>query len=365
MTTTLTAPGGAPAAGLLTRNTRLTKLTLVTALTPMVWGSTYLVTTQFLPPGRPLLDAVIRALPAGLLVLAATRTLPKGHWWWRAAVLGALNIGVFFALLFVAAYRLPGGVAATFGAVQPLLVAGLAFGLLGERPTRWRIGWGVAGVLGVALVVLKGDANFDGIGLLAGIAAPVAMATGMVLTKRWGRPVPLMAFTGWQLTAGGLLLVPVSLLVEGTPPALTTTNTLGFVWLAGIGTPGGLRPVVPRSRAAAGDRGVLPRPAVPAGGDDPGLAGARPVAHPRPAGRPGAGARRDPGRATAEATVSSAKLTATAAAPALPSAAPFSDTPSRISMIRSASVPGSAAPVRPASSCRSARTLRKWSDATR
>src|SRR5262245_40876619 len=130
-----------------TRSTRLAKLTLVTALTPMVWGSTYLVTTQFLPPGRPLLDAVIRALPAGLLVLAATRTLPRGHWWWRAAVLGALNIGVFFALLFVAAYRLPGGVAATFGAVQPLLVAGLAFGLLGERPTRWRIGWGVAGVL--------------------------------------------------------------------------------------------------------------------------------------------------------------------------------------------------------------------------
>jgi probable blue pigment (indigoidine) exporter len=232
MTTTLEAPAAETSA----RPSRLAKLTLVTALTPMVWGSTYLVTTQFLPPGRPLLDAVIRALPAGLLVLAVTRTLPKGHWWWRAAVLGALNIGIFFALLFVAAYRLPGGVAATFGAVQPLLVAGLAFGLLGERPTRWRIGWGVAGVLGVALVVLKGNANSDGIGLLAGLAAPLAMAAGMVLTKRWGRPVPLMAFTGWQLTAGGLLLVPVSLLVEGAPPALTTSNTLGFGWLAGVGT---------------------------------------------------------------------------------------------------------------------------------
>ena len=28
------------------------------------------------------------------------RTLPKGIWWWRSLVLGALNIGIFFALLF-------------------------------------------------------------------------------------------------------------------------------------------------------------------------------------------------------------------------------------------------------------------------
>lgn len=215
---------------------RIARTTAITALTPMVWGSTYLVTTELLPPGRPLLDAVIRALPAGLLVLALTRRLPTGHWWWKAAVLGALNIGVFFALLFVAAYRLPGGVAATLGAVQPLLVAGLAFGLLGERPTRWRLGWGVAGVAGVALVVVKGTARLDGLGLLAGLVAVGAMATGMVLTKRWGRPVPLMVFTGWQLSAGGLLLVPVTLMVEGPPPALTTSNLLGFGWLAVVGT---------------------------------------------------------------------------------------------------------------------------------
>ncbi|MFC7110354.1 EamA family transporter [Nonomuraea rubra] len=109
----------------------------MTALTPAIWGTTYLVTTELLPPGRPLLAAVLRALPAGLLLVAITRCLPRGIWWWRALVLGALNIGVFFALLFVGAYRLPGGVAATVGAIQPLLVALLSAGLLGERLT-WR-----------------------------------------------------------------------------------------------------------------------------------------------------------------------------------------------------------------------------------
>jgi probable blue pigment (indigoidine) exporter len=208
----------------------------LTAFTPLVWGTTYLVTTELLPPGRPLLDAAVRALPAGLLVVALTRTLPQGQWWWRAFVLGALNIGGFFALLFVSAYRLPGGVAATLGAAQPLLVAALAFGLLGERPTRWRLGWAVAGAIGVAMVVLRPAAALDGPGLVAGLAGAASMATGMVLTKRWGRPVSLLAFTGWQLAAGGLLLVPLMLLVEGLPPVLDGPALAGFAWLAVPGT---------------------------------------------------------------------------------------------------------------------------------
>ena len=60
--------------------------------------------------------------------------LPKGMWLWRASFLGALNIGLFFALLFTAAYRLPGGVVATLMAIQPLLVALLAWLILAEHP---------------------------------------------------------------------------------------------------------------------------------------------------------------------------------------------------------------------------------------
>ncbi|MDF3835601.1 EamA family transporter, partial [Cupriavidus basilensis] len=100
---------------------------LLTASAPLVWGSTYLITSQWLPPGQPLLSGVIRALPAGLAMLAWSRQLPRGGWWWKAAVLGVLNIGLFQAMLFIAAYRLPGGVAATVGAIQPLLVVLLAW----------------------------------------------------------------------------------------------------------------------------------------------------------------------------------------------------------------------------------------------
>ncbi|HLR93997.1 MAG TPA: EamA family transporter [Jiangellaceae bacterium] len=217
---------------------RLWGLTALAALAPLSWGTTYLVTTEFLPPDRPLLSAALRALPAGLLVLLITRTLPRGAWWWRSAVLGTLNIGAFFALLFVAAYRLPGGVAATLNSAQPLLVAGLAFALLGERPTRWRLGWAVTGVIGVAMMVLRGNLTFDPIGIAAGLAGAAVMATGVVLTKRWGRPagVSVLTFTGWQLTAGGVLLAPLALVIEGSPPTLDLAALGGYTYLAVIGT---------------------------------------------------------------------------------------------------------------------------------
>jgi probable blue pigment (indigoidine) exporter len=212
------------------------KLAASTALAPAAWGLTYVVTTELLPAGRPLLTGVLRALPAGLLLAAVTRRRPEGIWWTRAAVLGTLNIGAFFALLFVAAYRLPGGVAATLGAVQPLLAAGLAAGLLGEPLRRRNVAAGLLGIAGVSLLVLRAGAQLDAVGIAAGLAGATAMATGVVLTKRWGRPVPLLAFTSWQLVAGGLVLAPIALVIEGAPPALTTANLLGYLWLATGGT---------------------------------------------------------------------------------------------------------------------------------
>jgi len=71
--------------------------TAITALAPVIWGSTYIVATEILPAGRPFTAAAVRALPAGLLlVLFAGRMLAR-HLWWRVAVLAALNIGAFQA----------------------------------------------------------------------------------------------------------------------------------------------------------------------------------------------------------------------------------------------------------------------------
>jgi probable blue pigment (indigoidine) exporter len=208
---------------------------LLTAVAPAIWGSTYVVTTLMLPQGYPLTVAMLRALPAGILLLLAVRQLPQGIWWLRAFVLGALNFSVFWALLFVAAYRLPGGVAATLGAIQPLVVILLARALLGSPVRGLAVLAALAGIGGVALLVLGPKAALDPVGVTAGLFSAASMALGTVLSRRWQPPVSALTFTSWQLTAGGVLLLPVALLAEPALPPVTALNVLGIAYLGLIG----------------------------------------------------------------------------------------------------------------------------------
>lgn len=207
----------------------------LTAIAPLVWGSTYYVTTEFLPEGYPVTMAALRALPAGLMLLVLARQLPRGIWWMRAFILGALNFTLFWSLLFVAAYRLPGGVAATVGAVQPLIVVFLAALLLGTAVKASAVIAALIGIFGVGLLVLGSGISLDPIGLFAGIGGAVSMGAGTVLTRKWQAPVPLLAFAAWQLTAGGLLLVPLALLFEPPLPPLDAQNVSGILYLGLIG----------------------------------------------------------------------------------------------------------------------------------
>ncbi|MFY1690268.1 EamA family transporter [Plantactinospora sp. WMMB782] len=209
----------------------------VTALAPAIWGSTYLVTTEWLPPDRPLLATTVRALPGGLILLALTCLLPTGAWWWRSLVLGTLNIGAFNVLLFVAAYRLPGGIAAMIMAVQPMIVLILAASLVGDRIRGTHIVACLLGAAGVPMLVYQGTVALNTVGVLAALVAAACMAVGITLTKRWGRPdrVGLLPFTGWQLIAGGLVSLPFTLILEGLPATLTGSNLLGFGYLTSLG----------------------------------------------------------------------------------------------------------------------------------
>jgi probable blue pigment (indigoidine) exporter len=209
---------------------------LVTAVAPVAWGTTYITTETFLPPDRPLFAAAARALPAGLALLAFRRRLPRGAWWWKAALLGVCNIGLFMPLLFLAAYELPGGVAATLQTLSPLAVMAIALPVLGERPGARRVLAGVVGTLGVGLMVMRAGSHISTVGLLAALGSVLVSAVGFVLVKKWPPPTDMLTSVSWQLVAGGLVLVPVALLVEGPPPALSAANVGGLLWLTTVGT---------------------------------------------------------------------------------------------------------------------------------
>ncbi|GAA2927097.1 EamA family transporter [Streptomyces thioluteus] len=238
MSTTAPAPTvrhGSPAGDATGPASNLRDLFL-TALAPASWATVYAVTAALLPDGRPLLAATLRALPAGLVLLAVNRRLPHGVWWWRSLVLAVLNFAAFLPLIFFAAYRLPGGVAATIGAVQPLLVAGFSLLVLRARTAPPVLLAALAGVGGVALMTLTGNAALDPLGVTASVTAVALVALSIVLTKKWGGGASPVVMTGWQLTIAGLLLAPFTLAFEGLPSHLTGANVLGYAYIGVVAT---------------------------------------------------------------------------------------------------------------------------------
>ncbi|MGL5016625.1 MAG: EamA family transporter [Luteolibacter sp.] len=218
----------------MNRNSNL----FLTALAPAIWGSTYLVTTEWLAGWHPLMVATLRALPAGLMLMLVVRAWPTGVWLPKILLLGALNFSLFWFLLFIAANRLPGGVAATVGAVQPILVILLARPILATPIRLVAVLAALAGMSGVALLVLAPNAQLDPVGIMAGLGGAVSMACGTVLSRRWQPSVSPLIFTAWQLKAGGIALLPFTIWLAPAPPEITGQNLLGLGYLALIGAAG-------------------------------------------------------------------------------------------------------------------------------
>src|SRR5688500_14816267 len=193
---------------------------LVTAIAPVAWGTNYFVTHEYLPAGHPLYGAVFRALPAGLLLLALARRLPRGVWWWRSVLLGMCNMGAFFALIYLASQLLPVSLTPTIISAAPCTMALSGSGLLAERPTVLVLTGATAGVAGVVLLLGAGTTAVDLRGVAASVAALIMSSCGYVLAKKWGRAEGPIATTSWQLIAGGLVLIPFAVIFEGAPPHL-------------------------------------------------------------------------------------------------------------------------------------------------
>ncbi|MGZ8804880.1 MAG: DMT family transporter [Microbacterium sp.] len=208
----------------------------VTAIAPIAWGSSYVVTRQLLPEESPLWGGLLRALPAGLILLLIARRLPTGAWWWRSMVLGALNVGGFFVLIYIAGQRLPSSLAATLMSTSAVVMMLLAWAMLRQRPRVIAVIGATVGLAGVAIMLGLGGGPVDVWGVVVSLGAMVASSFGYILTVRWGSDIPAVTMSAWQLVGGSLLLIPVALIVEGGPPMLTPSAALGFAYLTVIAT---------------------------------------------------------------------------------------------------------------------------------
>ena len=214
----------------------VTLLILLTAVAPALWGTTYIITTELLPADRPFIAAFLRLLPAGIILVLISRHIPKREEWLRIVILATLNFAIFHVLLFVAAYRLPGGLAALVGAIQPLMMMFLIWLVDNRKPAQLALVASIVGVFGMAALLLSPSSTWDLIGIMAATAGATLMTCGVFLARRWRTDIPLLAFTGWQLLIAGVMLAPFAWLLDPPLLTLTTKNILGYGYLSLFGT---------------------------------------------------------------------------------------------------------------------------------
>jgi probable blue pigment (indigoidine) exporter len=209
---------------------------LLTAIAPTLWGTTYIVTTELLPADRPFIAAFVRLLPAGIILVLISQHLPQRDEWLRIVILAILNFAIFHVLLFVAAYRLPGGLAAVVGAIQPLMMMFLIWFVDHRKPAQLALVASIVGVFGMAALLLSPSSTWDLVGVLAATMGAILMTSGVFLARRWRTDMPLLAFTGWQLLIAGVMLAPFAWFIDPPLLTLTTKNILGYGYLSLFGT---------------------------------------------------------------------------------------------------------------------------------
>ena len=203
------------------------------ALAPMLWGSTYAAVGLFLTDLPPIWVAVWRALGAGLFLWLFVRRMPRMHLG-KVFVLGFFNISLFFILLMMAAYRLPGSVAGTLGATLPLVLIIIQWLAQSKTPQLKATLSSMVGLAGV-LLLLNPSANLDPIGVACALGATLVVAIATLLTKHW-QVDDILGVATWQLLMSGAVLVPIAWFFEGAPVMIQMNNVPGLIWLVILNT---------------------------------------------------------------------------------------------------------------------------------
>lgn len=206
---------------------------LLAMLVPMLWGSSYAAIGLFLTDISPHWLAVWRALPAGLILLLFTRRLPALSFA-RITQLGVMNIAIFFMLLFIAAYRLPGAIVGTLGATLPIQILLIQWIFSGHKPNGKTLVSAIFGLVGV-MILLNPQTGIDLVGVACALVATLMVSISTIKMQSW-HITDMAGTAAWQLIIGGTVLIPVVWAMDGAPSLPTLHQLPGLIWLVVLNT---------------------------------------------------------------------------------------------------------------------------------
>ncbi|MEZ8063741.1 MULTISPECIES: DMT family transporter [Vibrio] len=217
---------------------------LLAMIPAFFWGTTYAVTQFTLQEWPPLLLGALRALPAGLLLLAVKPTLPKKGEWQIIFTLGLINIATFFGLIFVMALTLPSAISGVGMISVPVFAMIFHWVAKKQRPHLIQALSGI-GLITLAWILFNpSQIALNPIGLGAMFAAIMCIVIGSSITKSLGNRMHWWKVLTWQLILGGTILSVASGVHAFIDPqpyvnAVThfdTRNAMGLLWVIGLNT---------------------------------------------------------------------------------------------------------------------------------
>ncbi|MFM2581437.1 DMT family transporter [Vibrio fortis] len=217
---------------------------LLAMIPAFFWGTTYAVTQFTLQEWPPLLLGALRALPAGLLLLAVKPTLPKKGEWQIIFTLGLINIATFFGLIFVMALTLPSAISGVGMISVPVFAMIFHWVVKKQRPNLIQALSGV-GLISLAWMLFNpSQISLSPVGLGAMFAAIMCIIVGSSITKSLGDRMHWWKVLTWQLILGGVILSVASAthaFIDPQPYVNAVThfdsrNFMGLLWVIGLNT---------------------------------------------------------------------------------------------------------------------------------
>ncbi|PTP88176.1 EamA family transporter [Vibrio splendidus] len=217
---------------------------LLAMIPAFFWGTTYAVTQFTLQEWPPLLLGALRALPAGLLLLAVKPTLPKKGEWQIIFTLGLINIATFFGLIFVMALTLPSAISGVGMISVPVFAMIFHWVVKKQRPHLIQALSGI-GLITLAWILFNpSQIALNPIGLGAMFAAIMCIVIGSSITKSLGNRMHWWKVLTWQLILGGTILSIASgvhAFIDPQPYVNAVThfdirNAMGILWVIGLNT---------------------------------------------------------------------------------------------------------------------------------
>jgi drug/metabolite transporter (DMT)-like permease len=211
----------------------------------LIWGSTWGAIKIGVTDVPPFVFAFARAVAVAsvltIIALALRQPLPRGRLTLAVAtIVGVINIGLTWAIIFWSEQFVPSGFVAVFGSAAPVWTAVLAhFMVKGDRLSALKIFGLILGLGGTILLIGAPDAADGTAGLIAtGLLAlmPITWAIAAILQSRFltrVAPIPTVAVGTW---VSALLLAPLALIQLPQGAHWTLASVLAFVWLTLFGT---------------------------------------------------------------------------------------------------------------------------------